>query len=561
MLVLKLYLYPMLKNLHIKNYAIIEEIEMNFSSQLNIITGETGAGKSILTGALGLIQGNRADTKVLYDKEQKCIVEAEFVSHDSTIQGILQDEEIESDEYITIRRMIAPSGKSRAFINDEPVKLSVLKSISGRLVDMHRQFDTQGINKEDVQFSMLDSLADVDSIRDKYVEAFAQFKKDKSELKALIEEEAKVNQELDFIEFQLNELSEFSFEKGEQAGLEQEVNLLSNAENIVQALQKINFQLDTSEVNIIRQLTELRNELERAGEAGENIQALNDRLMAVTEDLRDIAATSSQLEGSIDGDPATLQEKQERLDTMYRLIGKHHKENLDELVDYQEELSNKLFKLKSYGKDRSQLEERIAKTEKELEGLAKKWRAKREKVTPSFEKKIMELLGSLGMEHAQFKVLLADASELRGNGSDNLRFMFSANPGKEIQSLNEVASGGELSRLALSLKSIIAGKVELGTLIFDEIDTGISGEVSSKMGRILQSLSKSQQIISITHSPQIASRAESHFFIYKVVENNRTYTKIRTLDEEGKVQELAKMLSGDPPPESAVENARVLLKA
>ena len=534
---------------------------MNFSSQLNIITGETGAGKSILTGALGLIQGNRADTKVLYDKDNKCIVEAEFHSKDKNIMSLLVDEDIEADEHITIRRMIMPSGKSRAFINDQPVKLSVLKNISSRLVDMHRQFDTQGINKESIQFSMLDSLADVEDIKAKYVKAFAQFRKDKLELKTLIEEEAKVNQELDFIEFQLNELSEFEFEKGEQTGLEQEVNLLSNAENIVQALQKITFQLDEGDVNILGQLTELRNELERAGEAGEEVNGLNERLMAATEDLRDIAATASQLEGSIDGDPASLQQKQDRLDNMYRLIAKHQKENLDDLLTYQEELSSKLFKLKSYGKDRSELENRIDKTGKELTALAKKWRTKREKITPSFEKKIMELLGSLGMEHAQFKVLLEEASELRGNGSDNLRFMFSANPGKELQSLNEVASGGELSRLALSLKSIIAGKVELGTLIFDEIDTGISGEVSSKMGKILKSLAASQQIISITHSPQIASQAESHFFIYKVVENNRTYTKIRTLDEEGKVMELAKMLSGDPPPDSAVENARVLLNA
>ncbi len=551
----------MLKNLHIKNYAIIEELEMSFSSELNIITGETGAGKSILTGALGLIQGNRADTKVLYNKEEKCIVEAEFHSTDRTVQGILKEEEIETDEQITIRRMIMSSGKSRAFINDQPVTLNILKQVSSRLVDMHRQFDTQGINKESIQFSMLDSLAEVDDVKSKYEEAYAQYKRDNAELKVLVEEEAKVNQELDFIEFQLNELSEFGFEEGEQVGLEQEVNLLSNAENIVQALQKINFQLDGSELNIIGQVMELSNELERAGDAGEEINKLNERLVAVVEDLRDLAATSSQLEGTIDGDPATLQEKQERLDNMYRMIAKHHKENLDELLVYQEELSSKLFKLKSYGKDRTSLENRIAKTEKELKSLAKKWSDKRKKVAPSFEKKIMELLGMLGMEHAQFKVLLEDASELRGNGSDKLRFMFSANPGKELQSLNEVASGGELSRLALSLKSIIAGKVELGTLIFDEIDTGISGEVSTKMGKILQSLAKSQQIISITHSPQIASRAETHFFIYKVVENNRTYTKIRTLDQEGKIQELAKMLSGDPPPDSAIKNAKALLEA
>lgn len=551
----------MLKALYIRNYAIIEELEMNFSSQLNIITGETGAGKSILTGALGLIQGNRADTKVLYDKEQKCIVEAEFISKDQEIKRILDEEEIEQDEAITIRRMISPSGKSRAFINDEPVNLSVLKQVSGRLVDMHRQFDTQGINKESVQFSMLDSLADVEKVSKDYSQKFAQFRKDKSELERLKEEESKVMQELDFIEFQLGELSEYEFEKGEQTSLEQEVNLLSNAENIVNALQKISFQLDDSEQSIISQLVELRNELERAGDAGEEINQLNERLLAVTEEMRDLAASSSRLEGTIDGDPASLQEKQERLDNMYRLISKHNKENVDELVDYQEELSTKLFKLKSYGQDRSELENRINKTEQELESLAVEWRKKRKKIAPDFEKKILSLLGSLGMEHAQFKISLEESANLRSNGKDDLVFLFSANPGKEVQTLNEVASGGELSRLALSLKSIIAGKMDLGTLIFDEIDTGISGEVSTKMGRILKSLAENQQIISITHSPQIASRAESHFFIYKLVENNRTYTKIKVLDKEGKVMELAKMLSGNPPSDSAIENAKALLDA
>ncbi len=551
----------MLNSLHIRNYAIIEELEMNFSSQLNIITGETGAGKSILTGALGLIQGNRADTKVLYDKDQKCIVEAEFTSSDKDVISLLKSEEIEIEESITIRRMIAPSGKSRAFINDEPVKLSVLKSISERLVDMHRQFDTQGINKEEVQFSMLDSLADVSKISESYSLAFSQLRKDKSELKRLIEEESKVNQELDFIEFQLSELSEFEFIEGEQSALEQEVNLLNNAESIVNALQKIYFQLEESETNLISKLTELRNELDRAGEAGEEISSVNERLLATTEELRDIASSASQLEGTIDGDPASLQQKQSRLDNLYRLMAKHNKETLDDLLSYQEELSTKLFKLKSYGKDRSSLENRIKKTEKELVDLAGKWTTKRKKVIPSFEKRILELLSSLGMEHAQFKISIQESADLRPNGKDDLEFLFSANPGKELQSLNEVASGGELSRLALSLKSIIAGKMELGTLIFDEIDTGISGEVSSKMGKILQSLAKDQQIISITHSPQIASRAERHFFIYKIVENNRTYTKIRTLDEQGKIEELAKMLSGDPPPESAIENARALLEA
>lgn len=549
----------MLKSLFIQNYAIIEELQMQFGNQLNIITGETGAGKSILTGALGLIQGNRADTKILYDHDKKCIVEAEFHDESKGVQAIFKSADIEFESPILIRRVISPSGKSRAFVNDEPVNLGFLRNLSSILVDMHRQHDTLGINQESTQISMLDSLAANQDKLKKYKKLFSQYRKEKNKLHVLIEEESKVKQELDFLEFQIKELDEAAFVENEQEALENEVNMLQNADSIISTLQKINFQLEESDNSIVQQISEFTNELDRLGDVGSQAQELLERLNSVTEELRDISNDSSGLSSDIDSDPTRLEEKQERLNLLYRVLQKHHMEDLNDLLVFHDELATKIFKLKSYGKDRSALEEAVLKAESELKKQGAVIRTARQKSGPVFEKKVKIILSELGMEHAQFIVQIDKAKELRNSGIDQVEFLFSANPGKAPQALNEVASGGELSRLALSLKSIVAGNIELGTMIFDEIDTGISGDVSGKMGVILSKLATKHQLISITHSAQIASKADTHFFIYKVIENERTYTKVKVLPEEGRIVEIAKMLSGNPPSTSAMENAKELL--
>ncbi len=549
----------MLTKMFIQNYAIIEELSMNFGDKLNIITGETGAGKSILTGALGLIQGNRADTKVLYDTDKKCIVEAEFDMDSKGIRRLFKSEDIDFEKPVIIRRSIAPSGKSRAFVNDEPVKLSFLKELSTILVDMHRQFDTIGINDEATQIDMLDSFAKTQLAVEKYQGIYQEYRQQKNALQKRLDEESKVKQELDFLEFQFGELDEAAFLEDEQNTLENEVNVLQNADSIIQILSKTNYLLEESDNSIVAQLSELRNEMERLGDVGSDMEGLLHRMINAEEELRDLAHQASNASESIDADPAKLEQRQERLNVLYRLLQKHNKEDLHELLQFQEELHSKIKEYRSFGEDRTNLEASIQKLHSELKLQAKAISDKRQKHIPAFEKKIQSLLVDLGMEHAQFVVDCSDSNELRLWGTDNIQFRFSANPGKAAQALQEVASGGELSRLALSLKSVVAGNMQLGTLIFDEIDTGISGEVSSKMGSILKQLADKHQLISITHSPQIAAKADTHFFIYKLVENQRTYTKVKELDKSGRIIEIAKMLSGDPPSENAKKNAIELI--
>ena len=551
----------MLKNLHIQNYAIIEELSMNFGMNLNIITGETGAGKSILTGALGLIQGKRADSKVLYDTEKKCVVEAEFDNASSVVKSLFADNEMDFETPIFVRRIIAPNGKSRAFVNDEPVNLGFLKELSELLVDMHRQFDTLGINQEETQINMLDSLARNHKLLDNFKNSFSQYRKDKLQLEKLIAEEAKVKQELDFLEFQFSELDEAAFVENEQESLENEVNVLENADSIIQVMTRVNYQVEEIDNSILSQLAEMRIEMERMGDAGPQMESLLERIVAVEEELRDIAYQSSSVAENVEADPAKLEEKQERISLLYRLLQKHSKENLSELLEFQENLFEKVKTYRSYGKDRTSLENRVNSGEKILLDVGKEIHKTRKKSAPIFENKIKGLLAELGMEHAQFVIEINSTKNIRVSGTDEVQFLFSANPGRSPQALNEVASGGELSRLALSLKSIVAGNIELGTLIFDEIDTGISGDVSGKMGQILKKLATQHQLISITHSPQIASRADTHFFIYKLVENQRTYTKVKLLSHEERITEIATMLSGNPPSDGAKKNALELIES
>ncbi len=549
----------MLNSLVIQNYAIIEDLSMIFGHKLNIITGETGAGKSILTGALGLIQGNRADTKVLYDDSKKCFVEAEFLDESPLIKALFIENDMEFESPIIIRRVIAPNGKSRSFVNDEPVKLSFLKQLSALLLDMHRQFDTLGINDESTQINMIDSLAGQIESVERYHESYLAYRNDLKQLEKLVAEAQQVAKELDFLNFQFKELEEAGFSENEQESLEQEVHMLENADGIISVLNKLTFILESSESPIIDQLSYIRNDLDKMGDSGAELRELQERLNSIIEEVKDINFQSSSLANSVESDPALLEEKQKRLNLLFRLLQKHALPDSAALYDFHRSLSTKIEGLQSFEQNRGKLEKGIAKAEKDLKQKANRIHEARVQIIPQFEKKIKSLLADLGMEHANFKIDITLGEKLRSHGMDEIQFLFSANPGKALQSISEVASGGELSRLALSLKSVVAGKINLGTLIFDEIDTGISGEVSGKMGIILKKLATKHQLVSITHSPQIAAKADTHFFIYKVVENNRTYTKVQPLDEAGRIQEIGKMLSGDPPTEGAIKNAKELM--
>lgn len=551
----------MLKELFIQNYAIIDELTMNFGPTLNIITGETGAGKSILTGALGLVLGNRADTKVLYNESKKCIVEAKFSTKTKNITALLNSEEIEQEDLLIIRRIINTSGKSRAFVNDVPVNLSFLRQLNDYLVDMHRQFDTLGINNNKTQIAFLDAVGDNENVLQKYSDVYRQFRKDSQQLQQLIEEEHRIQQELDFIQFQYVELEEANFQEGEQKEIEEELSILENAEALTQILQKSNYQIYDSEHNVVSQLEELIQEMNHIDASIEDFIELLNRLESTKEELIDIASESDRLSGKFDVDTSELSTKQERLSLLYRLLKKHNAEDLQELLSIQNDFSNQIEDLQGFEKNKTELENHIAQQQKELEKYAAQLHESRVKGSKKLTGAVLSILSKLGMEHAELQIHIDKTDEFYPTGMDQVQYLFSANPGKTPESLDKVASGGELSRLALAIKSTIAGNVELPTLIFDEIDTGISGEVASKMGIILRSMSEKHQLIVITHSPQISATADKHFYIYKTVESNRTFTKVKELEKEERVVEIAKMLSGDPPPITAIENAKQLIQS
>lgn len=550
----------MLSQLYIQNYAIIEELTLNLGDNLNIITGETGAGKSILTGALSLILGSRSDSKVLYDQSKKCIVEATFTDNNNKVLNYLKQQEIEvEDDEVIIRRIISTSGKSRAFINDEPVRLTQLKELNALLIDLHRQFDTLGINSESVQREMLDSMSKNEKKLQDYSILFKKYNTQLKELQVLRDKEHSVAKELDFLVFQLQELNEANYQENEQSNLEESVNMMQNMDHILQALQKTSFVLNEKTNSIISEMDDIISDFTKMDAPNKEFEELATRIESTREELLDIAVTAQDLNSSIDSDTSDLETMQERLDSLYRLLRKHNKEDLHELLSFQQQLQEEVQSLQSYEHDKTSLESSIRSLEKELLTQAQTISESRKKVAPKISKEVKKLLAQLGMEYATFEVHVREGKELKSHGIDQIEFLFSANPGKSPEPIKNVASGGELSRLALSLKTVVADNFQLPTLIFDEIDSGISGEVASKMGIILSKLAKKHQLISITHSPQIAAQANHHFFIYKEVNNDRTYTKLKALEHDDRVIEIAKMLSGDPPPQSAIENAKALM--
>lgn len=550
----------MLSQLYIQNYAIIEELTLNLGDNLNIITGETGAGKSILTGALSLILGSRSDSKVLYDQSKKCIVEATFTDNNNKVLNYLKQQEIEvEDDEVIIRRIISTSGKSRAFINDEPVRLTQLKELNALLIDLHRQFDTLGINSESVQREMLDSMSKNEKKLQDYSILFKKYNTQLKELQVLRDKEHSVAKELDYLVFQLQELNEANYQENEQSNLEESVNMMQNMDHILQALQKTSFVLNEKPNSIISEMDDIISDFTQMDAPNKEFEELATRIESTREELLDIAVTAQDLNSSIDSDTSDLETMQERLDSLYRLLRKHNKEDLHELLSFQQQLQEEVQSLQSYEHDKTSLESSIRSLEKELLTQAQAISESRKKVAPKISKEVKKLLAQLGMEYATFEVHVREGKELKSHGIDQIEFLFSANPGKSPEPIKNVASGGELSRLALSLKTVVADNFQLPTLIFDEIDSGISGEVASKMGIILSKLAKKHQMISITHSPQIAAQANHHFFIYKEVNNDRTYTKLKALEQDDRVIEIAKMLSGDPPPQSAIENAKALM--
>lgn len=550
----------MIQRLYIKNYAIIEELDIQFSDKLTIITGETGAGKSILLGALGLIMGKRADTKVFYHQDSKCIVEATFQVAKYRIRPFFEKNELDYDDEVVIRREIAPSGKTRAFINDTPVNLKILKQLSDALIDLHQQFDTLDIHSISFQLRMMDALAGNEKLLVNYQKVYRDYQLNKKKLAELIRKNETAAREMDFISFQLQEFTDAEFQENEQTDLESELSRLTNAEGIKKTLAAAFMGLSESENSIISQMEEWSLQLEEIKKHHPKLSAGSDRFENILLELKDLASEFESIAEDTEYDEARIIEAQQRLDLIYKLQHKHRVKTLDELLEIQNTLQIKHGAFSDLSSSITELEKVINTSEKELIGIATKLSERRKKVIKGFEKKVHQLLGQLAMEHAQLQVSVTPLTSPGPTGMDEVQFLFSPNKGSKFLPIKDVASGGELSRLTLCSKSLVADAIPLPTLIFDEIDTGISGDVAMKMGHILQELSNRHQVVSITHTPQIAVKADYHYFVFKKNTADKTITKVKLLNDEERVRAVATMLSGSPPSESAIANAKELLQ-
>lgn len=550
----------MLKNLEIKNYALIQNLSIDLDKGLNIITGETGAGKSILLGALGLIMGKRADSKVLFDPTNKCVVEARFDIKELGLQYFFETHELDYDHDLVLRREISTAGKSRAFINDTPATLDVLQELTDHLVDLHQQFDTLAMHKQKFQIEAIDALANNQAALSEYKKNYALYKakqKELAELKSLSHDATK---ELDYTSFQWKEINEAKLVEGEQADLESQLEKLTNAEDIKRISSMTSNVIEENEASLVQTMTELAREFSSIAKIDGQYNLVYERMISAIEELKDIASEAANIAEDVEADPAQTQMLQERLTLIYRLQKKHNVHDISALIELGDALHKKL---KSFENN----DELIASIEKELSALqaklmkqAQSLSANRSKIVVPFEKQINDLLTLLSMPNAKLKVEIKQDLELNGSGIDAIQFLFATNKGSDFLPLKDVASGGEMSRLTLCIKSVLAEKMQLATMIFDEIDTGVSGEVASKMGNILRSMATNHQLIVITHSPQIASKGDIHYYVYKIDEKDRTISHMRILKPDERLQEIAKMLSGENPGKAAIDNAKELLK-
>ena len=550
----------MIKNLSIRNYALIDKLEMDLFQGFNIITGETGAGKSILLGSLELAMGKRADTNVLFNKDESCVVDLEYDIKDYGLQDFFIENDLEYSDEITITRSINPSGKSRAFINDVPVTLNVLKELTEQLILMHRQFDNLELNKPEYQLKIIDNFGDNEKILSRYKNLFSDFKKQKTELQHLAGEKEKFSREMQFIEYQYNELKSANLVVSEHIANLAYFNNLNNAENIKTTLFSGYNELAEGDMSIIGKLEDLTKNLNSLDLIDKDFSDSKESLIDIIERLNEIANHYLVVAEEADYDEEKIIELKERIDLVNNLIVKYKVNDIQDLIDIENDLALKLEKHFNVDTEIERLNKSIDGINKELTKISKTLSENRKKSGLEFSKQIENILKELALQHTRLKIQIEELVDFTISGRDKISFLFSANKGTDFKLLKDVVSGGELSRLALSIESAIAGKMSLPTLIFDEIEAGISGEVARKMGLILKQMSKRHQIINITHSPQIAAKADFHFFVYKNTDKNKTYTNIALLDKDQQIIELAKMLSGDPPTEGAIKNAKELIE-
>ncbi len=549
----------MLRKLHIQNYAIISEIEIEFANSLNVITGETGAGKSILMGALSLILGERADTGLLQNWQKKCVIEGYFsVDKKKAVEQFLADNELDKEDELVLRREIAVSGKSRGFINDTPATLQQLKQLASLLVDLHQQFDTLELGDSDFQRQVLDGLAANGDLLQQFQTLYRQWFQQKNALDELLKQKETFQKEADYHQYIFNELEQLDLRENELETLETELKLLANSEGIKTALEKVCFDLMESEQPLVQQLKLLANQLQPFAAYHEALPAIVERLLSTQIELQDIGQEIESLNNEINFDQQRIDFVNERLSSGYKLMKKHGVKTTNELLNIQNDLAKKLEAVLN-------IDDLILTKENEVKVLLEKAQdfaatisAKRKKQLPSFEEHVNDLLKQVGMPNAKLKVQVESAS-LNQYGSDAIEFLFDANKSNRFEPIRKVASGGELSRLMLCIKSLVAKSVDLPTMIFDEIDTGISGEAAKQVGFIMKDLSASRQLITITHQPQIAGKADAHFFVFKEIKGDTISTNIKLLNRDERIISIAQMLSGEKPTAAALENAKEMV--
>ncbi len=551
----------MLQKLSIKNYAIIKQVEIEFHKGLNIITGETGAGKSILMGALGLVLGERADAKAIMNGEDKCVIESHFYIKPYHLKSFFTESELDYDDHCIIRREITSNGKSRAFINDTPVNLNQLKDLGTMLIDIVSQHETLALNESVFQLSIVDAIAENEELLGVYKQSFLSFKKTEKHLNELIEKEAKSKQDEDYFQFILNELVEANLQENEQIVLEENINLLSNAEEIKAATFNAYAALDLTEPSLIDQLRSIKNSLTPIIKHNKLIGELSNRIEQSIVELKDISAELETISDKTSANPAELVSVEARLQLLINLQKKHRVDNNLALLQFQEKLENDLFASVSLQHEIEKISNELLEMKADLFTKAKKVSAKREAIIPVIEQKVKQLLTEVSMPNAVLKINreLLDASQINTNGIDKIDFLFAANKGSNLQPINKVASGGELSRLMLCVKSLISEKVNLPSIVFDEIDTGISGEAALKVSEVLKKHAKKHQVLAITHLPQIAAKADAHFNVYKQNDQEKTYSNIRLLDKSEQINEIAVMLSGNNPTAQVILAAKELI--
>lgn len=549
----------MLQHLLIKNYALIQHLEMSPSKELNIITGETGAGKSIMLGAIGLLIGNRADTKVLYDEEEKCIIEGAFeVSAYKNLKQVFEEEELDYDHTCIIRREISPTGKSRAFINDTPVTLETLKRIGAYLMDIHSQHDTLLLGSNTFQLQIVDAYAGNAEIHKNYLDSYKSFKKAKSTFDKLMAEAEEIKKEASFNQFLYEELQKAALKEGEQEEHEGNLEVLENAEDIKIKLNQLIETLSASDFSVNSSLSIANSTLLNLSKFGNKFASLQQRLESCLIELKDIADELEKEESQVEYDPVKIQEVKDRLSLIYQLEKKHNVGKLTELLEIQKALEVKVNKVLNLGEEISEAKKALEETEDLMMQQARLLSESRKQVFEKITSEIQSLVRELGMPDAILEIRTLETPPA-SSGIDEINILFSANKGIKPQDLKSVASGGEFSRLMFCIKFVLADKTSLPTIIFDEIDTGISGEVALKMVNMMKVMSRNHQVISISHLPQIAAKGDAHYFVYKDNSSGKAMSNIRKLSPEERILEIAKMIGGEKPSSIAFENAKELM--